>query len=215
SRRRRTVRECPHRPVPAGSPGNACLAAGAGDRARACLAGGRRGKPVRAGPRGTRPGAFAVRHLPAAGEHHAAGHGGAAGPVRRRGRGTHQLRASAVPGGDACAGRQRARTAGPVTAAGPAAPATRRRAGRGTMRAWPDPWNVMHCRMLSLALCLVAVGAALPPPVAAAPAAAQSPDTAESEARPHYDTGDAWIDARLADIDRYATHYPEAFAAEV
>ncbi len=73
----------------------------------------------------------------------------------------------------------------------------------------------MHCRMLSLALCLVAVGAALPPPVAAAPAAAQSPYTAGSEARPHYDTGDAWIDARLADIDRYATHYPEAFAAEV
>lgn len=77
------------------------------------------------------------------------------------------------------------------------------------MRAWPDPWNVMHCRMLSLALCLVAVGATLPTPVAAAPAAERPAE------RQHYGTGDAWMDRQLADIDRYASDYPEAFAAEV
>lgn len=30
-----------------------------------------------------------------------------------------------------------------------------------------------------------------------------------------YATGDAWIDHRLADIDRYAARYPEAFADEL
>src|SRR5690606_1865052 len=37
----------------------------------------------------------------------------------------------------------------------------------------------------------------------------------EASERPHYDTGDAWLDRQLADIDRYASTYPETFAAEV
>ncbi|KAF1687378.1 hypothetical protein B1992_05245 [Pseudoxanthomonas broegbernensis] len=31
----------------------------------------------------------------------------------------------------------------------------------------------------------------------------------------HYATGDEWLDAHLADIDRYASRHPAAFAAEV
>lgn len=63
------------------------------------------------------------------------------------------------------------------------------------------------CALLVAMLLGVAVAAG------AAPAAAQEAQ-APAE-RPHYDTGDAWIDARLADIDRYASAYPQTFAAEV
>ncbi len=53
-------------------------------------------------------------------------------------------------------------------------------------------------------------------------AAAQSPgaspanaaDAAMEERRSH-GTGDAWLDARLADIDAYAIRHPDAFAAEL
>ena len=38
---------------------------------------------------------------------------------------------------------------------------------------------------------------------------------AEAAARPARSTGDAWLDGRLVDIDRYAARYPDAFADEL
>lgn len=52
--------------------------------------------------------------------------------------------------------------------------------------------------------------AALAAAGAVAPAA-----TVSAPQAPAYATGDAWIDGRLADIDRYAARYPDAFAAEL
>lgn len=46
-------------------------------------------------------------------------------------------------------------------------------------------------------------------------AQASAGPASEASERPHYDTGDAWLDRQLADIDRYASAYPETFAAEV
>lgn len=46
----------------------------------------------------------------------------------------------------------------------------------------------------------------------ASPDAAQAPAHADS---PAYATGDAWLDGRLADIDRYAARHPEAFVDEL
>lgn len=37
----------------------------------------------------------------------------------------------------------------------------------------------------------------------------------EASGRPHYDTGDAWLDRQLADVNRYAERYPDAFVDEV
>ncbi len=48
----------------------------------------------------------------------------------------------------------------------------------------------------------------------AAPASPAARVQAQPQA-PAYATGDAWIDGRLADIDRYAERYPEAFADEL
>jgi hypothetical protein len=66
-----------------------------------------------------------------------------------------------------------------------------------------------------LLVCLLVVApafAAVDPPAADRP----SVDAAAPEpAGPVYATGDAWIDGRLADIDRYAARHPEAFAAEL
>ena len=69
--------------------------------------------------------------------------------------------------------------------------------------------------MLRVAMLLGVAAAAIGQvPAAIARAAAQTRAGTPAE-RPHYDTGDPWIDARLADIDRYAADYPEAFAAEI
>src|SRR5690606_40943610 len=43
--------------------------------------------------------------------------------------------------------------------------------------------------------------------------AQESGEAAQEQALPG--TGDDWIDARLADMDRYAARYPEAFIDEI
>lgn len=71
----------------------------------------------------------------------------------------------------------------------------------------------IHHRALAV---LLAGLACLLPGAWISPAAAQAaPSAAQADDPAHYDTGDAWLDARLADIDRYASQYPETFAAEV
>jgi len=72
--------------------------------------------------------------------------------------------------------------------------------------------HATYRRILFVTLCLAACGAGIPLPLAAQ---ARATATATPEPGPRYDTGDAWIDGRLADIDRYARAYPESFAAEV
>ncbi|WP_303637685.1 MULTISPECIES: hypothetical protein [Stenotrophomonas] len=48
-----------------------------------------------------------------------------------------------------------------------------------------------------------------------APAIALAQQTAERSAAYEVNTGDAWIDAQLADINHYAERYPDAFLDEV
>ena len=54
----------------------------------------------------------------------------------------------------------------------------------------------------------IAMGAAHAQPPASAPASAPAPTPAAS-------TGDAWVDATLPDIGRYAARYPDAFVDEL
>ena len=66
-------------------------------------------------------------------------------------------------------------------------------------------------RALAYALCVLAA-------VAAAPVRAQAPAAGEQAQMPaqyHPDTGDAWLDAQLADINAYASRYPESFLDEL
>ena len=56
---------------------------------------------------------------------------------------------------------------------------------------------------------------ALAQAVAEDPAAAAAANPAAPADHHAYATGDAWIDGRLADIDRYAARYPDAFADEL
>ena len=70
-----------------------------------------------------------------------------------------------------------------------------------------------HPLRIALAACLawlpVAVSAQAP---RAADGAVRAPASNEAAA---YATGDAWIDGRLADIDRYAARHPDAFVDEL
>jgi len=66
---------------------------------------------------------------------------------------------------------------------------------------------------LGLALALsTSMAHAVAQTAASAPASATP---AAEDARASHATGDAWLDARLADIDVYAARYPDAFAAEL
>ena len=72
---------------------------------------------------------------------------------------------------------------------------------------------------MSLRICLaatlsVAAAGAFAQQPATSPATAKPGATAAQE-RPRHATGDAWLDARLADIDAYAVRHPEAFADEL
>jgi hypothetical protein len=60
---------------------------------------------------------------------------------------------------------------------------------------------------------IVAAAACAAPPLALAQEAGGAP--ADDGAPAPADTGDAWIDARLADIDRYAARHPDAFVDEL
>jgi len=64
----------------------------------------------------------------------------------------------------------------------------------------------------SLQLRLLLLGATLMAAPVLASAAPAAPAVVQA---PAYATGDAWLDERLADIDRYAARYPDAFLAEV
>ena len=66
----------------------------------------------------------------------------------------------------------------------------------------------------ALALAL-GLGAALPLAVLAQQATPAPAATSSTPETPAYATGDPWIDDRLADIDRFAAHYPDAFVAEL
>ncbi|WP_312402053.1 hypothetical protein, partial [Stenotrophomonas indicatrix] len=48
-----------------------------------------------------------------------------------------------------------------------------------------------------------------------APAIVLAQQTAERSATYEVDTGDAWVDTQLADINHYAERYPDAFLDEV
>lgn len=91
--------------------------------------------------------------------------------------------------------------------AGAALLVTAPRALSGTVLTPARPLACLHRGSLMLLLALAAVVGV--PPVA------RAQEAQESAARAHYRTGDAWLDAQLEDIDRYATQYPETFAAEV
>lgn len=67
-------------------------------------------------------------------------------------------------------------------------------------------------RRLFLPMCLWLGALAATPALHAAP---QPQEAAAQAQAPAYATGDAWLDGRLADIDRYAARYPEAFLAEL
>jgi hypothetical protein len=73
-------------------------------------------------------------------------------------------------------------------------------------------------RGLLAPLCLAASMGLLPVAETSAQesaAASAQAAPAETAAQPVRSTGDAWLDARLADIDRYAARYPDAFADEL
>lgn len=71
--------------------------------------------------------------------------------------------------------------------------------------------------LVAVALWLPGIVAAQePPPHDAASTAAPVPEAADAaEAEPPSMTGDAWLDAQLADIDRYGRRYREAFIDEL
>lgn len=73
-------------------------------------------------------------------------------------------------------------------------------------------------RGLLAPLCLVASVSLVPAAETSAQesaAASAQAAPAETAGQPVRGTGDAWLDARLADIDRYAARYPDAFADEL
>ncbi|HLT44019.1 MAG TPA: hypothetical protein VK000_05085 [Luteimonas sp.] len=72
----------------------------------------------------------------------------------------------------------------------------------------------MPALLLGLALALVPAAAVATADAQESVADAQeSGEAAQEQALPG--TGDDWIDARLADMDRYAARYPEAFIDEI
>ena len=67
---------------------------------------------------------------------------------------------------------------------------------------------------IALSWCLLLCAGTVPAAAGAAPPAGANPTTQDADA-PSHRTGDAWLDRQLADIDRYAARYPDAFAAEL
>lgn len=84
------------------------------------------------------------------------------------------------------------------------------RQNRGMTRA-PFPLRIPLRDAFAVVFAAVIATAAVPS-MAAAPVKAAD---AATEGRRGHGTGDAWLDARLADIDAYAIRHPDAFAAEL
>ena len=79
------------------------------------------------------------------------------------------------------------------------------------------PIGTSLCIAAAIVLATPAVHASVrpPAPTANAAGAAITGQAQPGQVQRPRATGDAWLDARLAEIDRYALRYPDAFAAEL